>query len=674
CSAVELGIAESADGLMILPADAVPGTSIRDYLKLDDATIEIGLTPNRGDCLSIQGIAREAGVVNQAAVTAPEVVQVEPALTDVFPVELTAPAGCPRYVGRIIKGVNVKAETPIWMQEQLRRCGVRSISPVVDVTNYVMLELGQPMHAFDLGKLSGGIKVRYAQSGEKITLLDGQEIELADDTLVIADHEKAVAIAGIMGGEITSVGDDTADIFLESAFFDPDTIIGRARQYSLHTDSSHRFERGVDFELPRKAVERATRLLVDIVGGKVAPLTEACATEYLPAREAITLRMARIERVLGVSLAPEQVTELLMRLGMGVSEQGDQWVVTPPSFRFDITIESDLIEEVGRIYGYDNLPTETPKVPMTVAPVSELSIAQDRIEGALVERGYQEAITYSFVGSELQALITPDVTGISLANPISADMSVMRTSLWPGLLQALSYNQKRQQTGVRLFEKGVKFLKNGTEIKEERVIAGVVSGNYSVEQWAQPSRKADFYDVKSDIEALLNLTGYAADFTFVADKHAALHPGQSAAIKNKDDRPIGWIGKLHPSIEKPAGVNGPVYLFELSASALDKSSKPEFAELSKYPTIRRDLAVVIGADVSAGLVKQAIFDVSERYLSNLQLFDVYCGEGVESGRKSLALGLTFQDTSRTLTDGEVDNLIMGVLEKLKQDFNATLRE
>ena len=673
CSDVELGLAESADGLMILPTDAETGMDIRDYLKLDDVTVEIGLTPNRGDCLSIQGIAREAGVINQLLVAAPDCTDAVTALSDKFPVELAVPEACPRYIGRIIKGVNAKAETPLWMQEQLRRCGLRSISPVVDVTNYVMLELGQPMHAFDLDKLKGGINVRFAESDETLTLLDGQEVTLATDTLVIADHDKPVAMAGIMGGEASAVGDETANIFLESAFFTPDVIIGRARQYSLHTDSSHRFERGVDFALPEAAIKRATQLLLEIVGGEAGPLTECCHAELLPVRKPITLRMSRIERVLGVRLSQAQVKALLVRLGMELDEQGDQWLVTPPSFRFDITIEADLIEEVGRIYGYDKLPTETLKLPMAEL-ASEFEIAPERINELLVDRGYQEAITYSFVGAELQALITPDIEGIPLANPISADMSVMRTSLWPGLLQALSYNQKRQQDSVRLFETGVKFIKQDSEIIEEKLVAGVLSGSYTAEQWALPKRKVDFYDVKSDIEALLGLTADGADFTFTTDTHAALHPGQSAVIKNKDGEPIGWVGKLHPSIEKPAGVNGPVYLFELSATALQKSAKPEFAELSKYPSVRRDLAIIVDAELPAGMVEQAIVAVSGQYLSNLQLFDVYCGEGVESGRKSLALGLTFQDASRTLTDGEVDGLITGVLKKLKQDFNATLRE
>ncbi len=674
CSDVEIGLAESADGLMILPQDATPGMSIREYLKLDDNTIEIGLTPNRGDCLSIKGIATEAGVANQMPVSAPEITDIAVSVSDEFPVKLSAPAACPRYVGRVIKGVNAKAETPLWMQERLRRCDVRSISPVVDVTNYVMLELGQPMHAFDLAKLSGGIDVRLADAGEKLTLLDGQEVELQENTLVIADNDKAVAVAGIMGGEATSVGNDTADIFLESAFFAPEAIVGRARQYSLHTDSSHRFERGVDFELPKMAIERASQLLIEIVGGDAGPIVETCEADHLPSRDAITLRGERIERLLGISLPRAQVTELLQRLGMTVSEGDDQWQVTPPSFRFDIAIEADLIEEIGRIYGYDELPTETPMIPMQAVLASELSVDAGRAHAVLVDRGYQEAITYSFVDEALQKLITPKINGIPLANPISADMSVMRTSLWPGLLQALSYNQKRQQSSVRLFEQGVKFIKQESAISEEKVFAGVVAGGFAAEQWAQANRKIDFFDVKADVEALLSLTGNGAEFSFVVDKHDALHPGQSAAIKNGQGEPIGWIGKLHPSIEKKAKVNGPVFLFELNAAALEQGRKPAFAELSKFPSVRRDLAIVVDDVVAAGDVKTSIVSATGEYLTNLQLFDVYKGEGVESGRKSLALGLTFQDSSRTLTDGEVDGLITGVLEKLKQDFNATLRE
>lgn len=674
CSAVELGLAESADGLMILPEDAPVGVSVREYLLLDDVTIEIGLTPNRGDCLSIQGIAREVGVISQMAVTEPEISNVLIKRQDQFPVVLSAPEACPRYVGRIIKGVNPKAETPNWMKERLRRCDVRSISPIVDVTNYVMLELGQPMHAFDLGKLEGGIRVRYAEKGESLKLLDGQTVELTAETLIIADHRKPVAMAGIMGGDESAVTDETVDIFLESAFFAPDAIMGRARHYGLHTDSSHRFERGVDYELPVIAMKRATALLLEIVGGEAGQVIEANVSEHLPQRPAITLRAERIKRVLGLDLPLTQITNMLESLGMKVREQGKQWVVTPPSFRFDIAIESDLIEEVGRVYGYDHLPVELPKITMETKLPSELTVSQARGRELLVDRGYQEAITYSFVDKQLQQLINPAIKPIALANPISADMSVMRTSLWPGLLQALSHNQKRQQGRIRLFEFGVKFSRQATGIVEEKIISGVVAGECHAEQWALPGRKADFYDVKADVQALLGLTGRGADYVFVAEGNPALHPGQSAAIKSRDNKPIGWVGKLHPAIEKELGLNGPVYLFELDAHVLDVARKPVFAELSKFPSIRRDLAIVVDKGLPAREVEKCVIAASRQYLTNLQLFDVYSGEGIESGRKSLALGLTFQDSSRTLTDEEVDSLISGVLKQLKQDFNATLRE
>ncbi len=673
CSAVEIGLTESADGLMVLPTDAKPGVSVRDYLQLDDVTIEIGLTPNRGDCLSIQGIAREVGVIAQSTVNVPEIASVPVKRQDQFPVVLSTPEACPRYVGRIIKGVNARAETPNWMKERLRRCDVRSISPIVDITNYVMLELGQPLHAFDLCTLEGGIKVRYAESGESLKLLDGQTIELTSDTLVIADHRKPIAMAGIMGGDESAVCDETADIFLESAFFTPTAIMGRARQYGLHTDSSHRFERGVDYELTAKAMMRATALLIEIVGGEAGQLIEANASEYLPVRQPISLRAERVKRVLGLELSQTHITEILESLGMTVQQQGQQLIVTPPSFRFDIAIEADLIEELGRVYGYDHLPTEMPKIRMEVKLPSELKVSQVRARTLFVDRGYQEAITYSFIDERLQKLIDPDISAITLANPISADMSVMRTSLWPGLLQALSYNQKRQQARVRLFEFGVKFSRQQTGIVEEKIIAGLIAGDCLTEQWAVPGRKVDFYDMKADVQALLGLTKNP-HYGFVAEEHAALHPGQSAAIKSHIGEPIGWVGKLHPSLEKELGLNGPIYLFEINAHVLDVASKPQFVEVSKYPSVRRDLAIVVDKKLPARKIEESIVAVSKQHLSNLQLFDVYAGEGVESGRKSIALGLTFQDSSRTLTDSEVDNLMQNIVKQLKQDFNATLRE
>ncbi len=674
CSAVELGMAENSDGLMLLSANAEPGADVRQLLQLDDSTIEIGLTPNRGDCLSITGIAREAGVVNQMAVLEAAVAEITVSHQQTFPVKLSAPDACPRYIGRIIKNVNPQADTPLWMQERLRRSDVRSISPVVDVTNYVMLELGQPMHAFDLAKLDGGIDVRLANNGEQITLLDGQEVTLADNTLVIADQAGPLAMAGIMGGEPSSVTDNTIDLFLESAFFNPDAIIGKARQYGLHTDSSHRFERGVDFDMPAKAMQRATELLLEIVGGEAGPIIEACEQDKLPQRQPIVLRLDRIKRLLGIELAPEKVTELLTRLGMAVSEQDETWQVTPPSFRFDLAIEADLIEEVGRIYGYDELPTEAPKVPLSVQLPREDQVSLERAHAFLVGRGYQETISYSFVDEDTQRLITPEDAGIPLANPISADMSVMRTSLWPGLLQAVKYNQNRQQNRVRLYERGVTFTQQGKTISEKRVISGVVAGKLMPEQWGNKDRAVDFYDLKADIEGLLGLTGRIGEFIFDVDVNPALHPGQSAAIKRSDGVPIGWIGKLHPELEKHLGFNGSVYLFEVSEDVFAEAVKPSFVELSKFPSVRRDLAIVVEDAVTAMEIKDCIAGVSGEYLANLQLFDVYCGEGIESGRKSLALGLTFQDHSRTLKDEEVDALISSILQKLNLELNATLRE
>lgn len=674
CSAVELGMAESSDGLMLLPGDAAAGADVRQLLQLNDSTIEIGLTPNRGDCLSIAGIAREAGVVNQAAVTGPGIAEVVPGHDETFPVRLVAAESCPRYLGRVIKGVNPQAQTPLWMQERLRRSDVRSISPVVDVTNYVMLELGQPMHAFDLAMLAGGIEVRYAAEGERLTLLDGQEVTLQANTLVIADQNAPLAMAGVMGGEPSSVTGGTVDLFLESAFFNPDAIIGKARQYGLHTDSSHRFERGVDFELPTRAMQRATQLLLEIVGGQAGPVIEAVERDKLPQRRPITLRLARIKRLLGIELAAVQVTELLTRLGMTVMEQGDSWQVTPPSFRFDLAIEADLIEEVGRVYGYDELPTEAPRMALTVQLPRETQVGLERVRTLLVDRGYQEAITYSFVDEALQRLVTPDEVGIALANPISADMAVMRTSLWSGLLQALKYNQNRQQERVRLFEHGVKFSRRNGDIAEKGVVAGVVAGKLLPEQWSAKAVPADFFDVKVDMEGLLGLTGRTADYIFEAEGHPALHPGQSAAIKRTNGVPIGWIGKLHPKLEKELDFNGSVYLFEVSEEVFSDARKPEFVELSRFPSVRRDLAIVVEQTVSARQVSDCVAGVSGEYLAKLQLFDVYCGEGIESGRKSLALGLTFQDRSRTLKDEDVEALVSKILEKLNQELHATLRE
>lgn len=671
CSAKELGLGEGTEGLMALPADAPVGTPLRDYLGLDDQSIELGLTPNRGDCLSILGIAREVGVLNRLAVAAPGGAAVPAASDDTFPVTLDSPADCPRYVGRVVRGIDNRAATPMWMQERLRRCGLRSLGPVVDVTNYVLLELGQPMHAFDLARLDSGITVRRARAGEALTLLDGQELELDPEALVIADGTGAQALAGVMGGAATAVEAGTRDIFFESAFFDPGAIAGRARRYGLHTDSSHRFERGVSPELQREAVERATALLIGIAGGEAGPVTEVCEAAHLPRREAIALRSARVGRVLGKAIPDAEVAEVLERLGMAVEADGEGWRVTPPAFRFDLTIEEDLLEEVGRIHGYQNLPSTLPEVRLDGVAVPEEEVGLARLRQPLLERGYHEAITYTFVDPALQARLDPEATVLELANPIASDMSAMRTTLWPGLVQALRHNLNRQQERVRLFETGLVFS-GEAGLPQEGALGGAVCGDLLPEQWSGTARPVDFYDVKGDVEAVIAATGDPAAFAFTAASHPVLHPGQGARIE-RDGRPVGWLGKVHPGLAGELDIPEATYLFQLALDALRKGCTPRFAELSRFPAIRRDLAVVVDSDLPAARVVATARAAAPETLRDLELFDVYQGKGVEAGRKSVAMRLTLQEKSRTLTDDEVDAAVAAVVAALGEQLGAELR-
>ncbi|GAB4294758.1 MAG: phenylalanine--tRNA ligase subunit beta [Thiohalomonadaceae bacterium] len=673
CSAKELGLAETSDGLLELPADAPVGQDLRAYLQLDDVTFELGLTPNRGDCLSIAGIAREVAVVNRCAVTAPRIEAVTAACTDIFPINVTAPADCPRYVGRVIRGINPQAVTPLWMVERLRRSGVRSLGAAVDITNYLLLELGQPMHAFDLAKLKGGIEVRRASAGESLTLLNGSVVELDGETLVIADGNGAQALAGVMGGEATAVGDGTVDIFLESAFFAPDSIAGRARRYGLHTDSSHRFERGVSPALQRDALERATALFVQIAGGTPGPVIEVMHAEHLPRREAIVLRRERIQRVLGFALPAAEVEDILRRLGLEVEAVGQNWRVTPPAWRFDITIEEDLIEELVRIHGYDKLPSIRPSGAMRMEPVAEGQLDLAQLRRLLVARGYQEAITYSFVAPELQKLLAPTLEPLALANPISAEMAVMRTTLWTGLVQALVYNTNRQQGRVRLFESGLRFLPEADGLRQERVVAGLAYGDVVPEQWGEPARGVDFYDLKADVEALLALAGLTDSVRFVAATHPALHPGQSARIEHGGAL-LGWLGALHPAVADKLGLAAPALVFELALEPLLRGYLPRFRELSRFPAVRRDIALVVDNSLHVDAVMSVIRRAAPDTLRELKLFDLYTGKGIDSGRKSLALGLTLQADSRTLTDSEVDAALEAILAALKTELGATLRD
>ena len=679
CSAVEIGMAEAAEGILPLASDAPVGTPIVDYFELNDLTIELSLTPNRGDCLSVAGIAREVGTLNHEAVTVPEIVTNKSTIKETFPVKSSEPEACPRYIGRIIKGIDQSAETPMWMQERLRRSGLRSLGPVVDVTNYVLLELGQPMHAFDLAKLEGGINVRFAKAKEKLTTLDGNEVELSDNTLVIADNKKAIAMAGIMGGEATAVTDDTKDIFFESAHFNPLTIAGRARQYGLHTDSSHRFERGVSAELPQQAIERATQLLVGIVGGEVGPLVVEESTSNLPKREPVLLRSIQIERVLGVAFEAKDVEEIFTRLGMDIKAdtKNQGWQITPPPQRFDIVLEVDLIEELGRIYGYDNLPESRPVQRTEMNPVIEAKLEMSRIKQFFVDQGFQEAITYSFVDPGWQKTLFPGMAAVTLANPISSDMADMRVSLWPGLLQAVKYNLHRQQDRLCLFECGLRFIKQDDEIQQKMTISGVLTGDLRPEQWAEGSRKVDFFDAKGYVEGLLALTAKMDEFLFKPASHSALHPGQSAEILQLTDNTtklVGWVGSLHPRIQSKLDLSQAVMMFELDAEIFENARIPQFQALSKFPAIRRDIAVVVDDEISAQQVLDTIRSACSEIVHEYEVFDIYVGEGIDSGRKSVALGLTLQDLSRTLRDDEVDEEINRIVTSLTTTLGATLRE
>lgn len=672
CAEQELGLAEASDGLWELPEDAPIGADIRAWLNLDDNLIELGLTPNRGDCLSLRGLAREAAAVFSLDHAPAAIAPVAATIADTLPVTVAAPEACPRYVGRMIKGIRSGVSSPLWLVEALRRSGVRSLHPVVDITNYVMLELGQPMHAFDAATLQGGIVVRRAAAGEALTLLDGQTLSLREQSLVIADSAQALALAGVMGGQGSAVGDATADLFLEAAFFQPLALAGEARRYGLHTDSSHRFERGVDFELPRLAIERATALVLAIVGGSAGPVIDVSDDSQLPARPAITLRRSRIARVLGFSLSDEQVVGYLTRLGLQVSGTGDGWQVVPPSHRFDIAIEVDLIEELARLYGYNNLPVTAPQAPIRLQAQPEARQPVRRLKRALVDLGWQEAITFSFVEPGLLQEFDPGVSPLVLANPISSDLSAMRTSLWPGLVLAARHNQSRQQTRVRLFETGLRFRPSEAGLMQEPMLAGIVTGSAWPEAWNNPKNSLDFFDVKGNIETLLQLAGVAGRTRFEAAEHPALHPGQTAAIL-LDGVSIGWLGALHPLKQQTLDLTGPVFVFELSLAALSEGSLPRFQPLSRFPEVRRDLALVVPDSVAAGDVLAVARAAAGVCLRDLQAFDVYRGQGMAAGHYSLAIGLVWQHVERTLQDAEVQGWVEQVLADLQTRLGVQIR-
>lgn len=672
CSAKELGLSEQSEGLLQLPNNAVLGENIWEYLKLTDYVIDVAITPNRGDCLSLLGLAKEIAALNECALHIPNISPIKPSIDDTLKVTVQKSTECPRYVGRIIRDVKADTTTPMWMQERLRRSGLRSISPVVDVMNYVMLELGQPMHAFDLKQISDEIVVRMAKDNEELALLDGQTVKLSNDTLVIADKSKPLAIAGVMGGLDSGVTLLTQDIFLESAYFQP-TIIGKTgRSYGLGSDSSYRFERGIDPTIQVLAIERATELLLEIVGGKPGPVIEVTNQEYLPQPAKINLRKERVAKILGLVISDRDIEKIMQRLGFSSDKIAEGWEVTVPARRSDITIEVDLIEEIARLYGYDKLPLLQAASSLTINPRPETQINLAAVRHVLCDLGYNEVVTYSFIDKKLQSLFDPELKPVELVNPISADMAVMRTNLWPGLVNTLIYNQNRQQSRVRLFEVGLRFIPEGSALLQQRMLSGLISGSAFPEQWGIPNREIDFFDLKGDLLNVFKLTLSPEEFTFKPCAHPALHPGQSAEIY-RSGKLFGLIGVLHPSIKQSLDIQSKVIVFELALDQLDVARLPHFTEISKFPEIRRDIAILVDQAVPAAVIQDTISEVAGELLKDLNIFDIYQGKGIAQDRKSVALALTLQHASRTLRDEEVAELLERIIDALKDRFAAELR-
>ena len=671
CSARELGISDDASGLLVLPPDAPVGENIRNYLDLDDRLLTLKLTPNRADCLSLTGIAREVSALTNTPASYPQVDTI-PATTNVRrTIILDAPDACPLYCGRVISDVNAKAPTPEWMKRSLERSGIRSISALVDITNYVMLELGQPLHAFDNAKLNGAIHARLARKSERIQLLNEQSLELQDDVLLIADDQRPVAMAGIMGGDDSGISLETTEMFLESAFFSPKAIAGRARRYGFGSDASHRFERGVDFGGTRQALERATQLIVQICGGQTGPLCEAQAT--LPSRTQVRLRLARAVKVLGVAFAPEEVADIFSRLGFSFVREENDFIVTPPSYRFDIEIEEDLIEEIARLHGYDSIPSPAPQARLAMLPQTENARPVSRVRQILANRGFQEVVNFAFVDESWEKDFASNNNLIRLANPIASQMGVMRSTLIGGLVSNVLTNLKRKQNRVRLFETGRCFFRDsqGSPVKGFRQpwkLAGIAYGGALPEQWGTPDRSTDFYDLKGDIEQLLA----PATARYEKASHPALHPGRSARIVVNGTE-IGILGELHPQWAQKYDLPIAPVVFELDLEALTHAQIPKYAEVSKQPSAYRDLAIVVDQKLELQRLLDGIAANCPAIVKEVRLFDIYTGKGIEQGKKSLAFRIVMQDTQRTLQDAEVDAATQQLLTYLNQSFAAQLR-
>ncbi|SEP03819.1 phenylalanine--tRNA ligase subunit beta [Nitrosovibrio sp. Nv6] len=670
CSARELGLGEGTAGLLLLPADAPTGADFRHYYELEDKLLTLKLTPNRGDCLGLTGVAREVAAITSQSLRLPTAKPAVGQIDEILAIHVDAPDACPLYCGRVIRGISLDVPTPQWMLRRLERSGLRAINGVVDVTNYVMLETGQPLHAFDLAKISGAItgsiRVRYAAAGEMLQLLNGENLVLQPDMLVIADEAKPLALAGIMGGNESGVTQGTTDVFLESAFFSPDVIAGKSFSLGFSSDSAYRFERGVDFGGTRSAMERATGLILDICGGTAGPVAETRGK--LPRRDPIGLRLERVRRVLGIDLGEARVAELLRRLQFSFSIAGGFFAITPPTYRFDLAIEEDLIEELARIHGYDHIPPTLPRVSLGMLPEPEIRKAPSRLRQILVGRDYQEVINYAFVDPTWESELAGNKMPVALKNPLSSLLTVMRSSLLGGLLSNLQFNLNRKQSRVRLFESGCCFERSGETYTQQEKMAGLCYGDAMAEQWGTAARWVDFYDVKADIEALF----WPSVADVAAATHPALHPGKSARI-SLNNKIAGFLGELHPRWQQKFDLPKSVVLFELNMDVLTTQTLPKATEISKYPPIRRDIAVVVPENVRVQAMLDCMYANRSSVVSEISLFDVYHGKGVEDGKKSLAFRMLLQDTEKTLTDAEADRITKMLINVLESRFGATLR-
>jgi phenylalanyl-tRNA synthetase beta chain len=667
CSAAELGISDDdASGLMLLDAGASTGTDIRQMLDLDDQIFSLKLTANRGDCLSMLGVAREVSAITGVELRMVETKTVKADITDRLEITLSAPEACPRYAGRILRGVNAAAPTPASIIRRLERSGVRSISAIVDLTNYVMLEFGQPMHAFDLAKLAGSIDVRFAKSGETLELLNGQTIDLEPDMLLICDDSGPVALAGIMGGEATAVTPQTTDIFLETAFFAPSVVAGKWRHLGFSTDASHRYERGVDYEGIARAYERLSELILEVCGGQAAVVNDVVAS--LPTRTEVKVRVPRVAKVLGMPVSAERIEEILERLEMQPRRTGDAFVTTPPSYRFDISIEEDLIEEVVRIEGYEKLPATLPHAASAMRAMPERVQDMSRIRQAMVARDYQEVVTYSFVDEAWEKDFGDDATPIRLANPIAEQLSVMRSTLLGSLVDTLKFNLNRRQTRVRLFEISRVFSQAGASFDQRRRLGAIAYGYARQEQWGVEAQHVDFYDLRGDLESLFS----PREIELVAAQHPALHPGKSAQVL-VNSRVVGWIGELHPGLRQRYEIPEAVVAFEVDTEAVAERPIPAFEAYSKYPIVRRDIAVEVADDIPVQTLLASLNKGRSSIVKDVAVFDLYRGKGIDSDKKGLAFRVLLQDTKKTLTDAGVDSAVAGLRDILEREHGAKLR-